>query len=144
LRVSLKVRFAGREVSVEYGGDERGHVVPVQPGLAGPPHPVVQLGSQRGVVGGRGAQGAPHEGAESAPGLHEPFALQFPVGLEDGVGVDGGGFHDLAGRGQLVAGAQQTQAQGLLGLLRDLDVGGHAAVPVDAVLEHADDHPLTN
>ncbi|GAA3505919.1 hypothetical protein GCM10019016_130330 [Streptomyces prasinosporus] len=52
-------------------------------------------------------------------------------------GVDGGGLHDLAGRGQLVAGGQQAQADRLLGLLDDLDVGGHAAAPVDAVVDHS-------
>ena len=72
------------------------------------------------------------------------LALQFAVGLQDGVRIDGGGFHDLAGRGELVARFEEAEAQGLLGLLDDLDVGGDAAAPVDAVRDHSDNHPFTN
>ena len=130
-------------VFVQYGGEERRHVVAVESGVAGPGGPVGQFGAQGRVRGG-GAQGLRDEGAEAAPGLDQALALQLAVGLQDGVRIDGGGLHDLAGRGQLVARFQQAQAQGLFGLLDDLDVGGDAAAPVDAVLDHSDNHPFTN
>ncbi|KUL57949.1 hypothetical protein ADL28_19380 [Streptomyces violaceusniger] len=41
-----------------------------------------------------------------------------------------------AGRGQPVPGLQQPEAERLFGLLDDLQIGGDAAAPVDAVLDH--------
>ncbi|GFN05718.1 hypothetical protein Smic_42740 [Streptomyces microflavus] len=124
--------------AVQYGGEERADVVLLQPGRPCPAGPVGEFGAQRRVGGGcpgRGAERPADEGAEPAPRLDEALALQLPVRLEDGVRVDGGGLDDLAGGGQPVAGLQNAQAQGLLRLLDDLEVGRDAAAPVDAELD---------
>ena len=123
------------ERAVQYGGEERVHVVAFQSRLPGSAGPVVEFPPQGRVRGGRGAEGPADECAEPAPGLDQTFAFQLAVGLEHGVRVDGGGLDDLACGGQPVAGLQQAEAEGLFGLLDDLEVRGDAAAPVDAELD---------
>ena len=70
------------------------------------------------AVGWGTGEGAGDEGAQPRAAGDEAFLLELPVGLEDGVGVDGELGDDLLGGGQLVTGLQQPVGFRNLGRVR--------------------------
>ena len=76
------------------------------------------------------------EGPHAGPGAGQTLVLELAVRLEHGVGVDGQLGHHLLDRRQLVALAQQAEAQCLADLLDDLEIGGDAGAAVQMELDH--------
>ena len=66
----------------------------------------------------------------------EALAVELAVGLEHGVRVDRQARDDLLDRRELVARMQDPEAQRLLDLLDDLEIGGDARASVEAELDH--------
>ena len=119
---------------VEYGVEQGGGVGAAQADGGCTAPPVVEFVLDRTVDKGV-AECAEYEGALAPAALDEAGLFEEPIGLLYSVGVDCRALHYLSGGGELVADQQQAQAQGLLGLLDELHVGGDAAVPVDAIHE---------
>ncbi len=65
-----------------------------------------------------------------------PSRSRYAVGLEHGVRVDGQFADDLAGRGQLISRFEETQLQGLMHLLDQLEVGGDTRCRVELEFDH--------
>src|SRR5215469_13038696 len=77
-----------------------------------------------------------HERAESGAGLDEAVALEVPIGLEDGVGVDRRCRDDFAHCGELVADLEHAHPECLANLLNDLQVRGHHRAAIESEADH--------
>ncbi len=111
--------------------------VVVESGGAGSGDPLAECGFEFGVgVEVAGGEGGGDEGAASGFGGDESLAFEFAVGLEDGVGVDGDLGDDLLDRGQLVPHGEHAESQGLLHLVDELHVRGHAGARFEVEVDH--------
>ncbi len=100
--------------------------------------PAPQLRAQRSLGGHGGvSQGGDDEGPESWTRCDEALALQFSVGLGDGVRVDRNASNDFLDGWELVAHLKKSKSQRSANLVNELQVGRDSGSRVEIEIDQA-------
>jgi hypothetical protein len=112
-------------------GDEGGDGLVPEPCRPSRTDPRLELAEQERLLVGRLAQGPRDEGPTPGTSLGQSLLFQIPVRPVHGVGVDGDLPDHIADGGELVAGPEQAEAQGVTDLVDELAVRGNTGPPVE-------------
>src|SRR5229473_1506253 len=126
-----------REAVAGCGAVDRLNVIGTKARRARRAQPVGHGGEEPGLGGGIGAGERPGDERPLArPGARQALAFQVAVRLEHRIRVDGQLRDDLLGRRQLVTWFEEAELQGVMDLLDQLEIGGHARSGIELELDH--------